>query len=39
MSIFISGVMVPLTGSVRRDYGRLRKLRDGKKSCLEIKND
>jgi hypothetical protein len=39
MSIFISGVMAPLTGSVKRDYGRLRKLRDGRKSCLEIRND
>jgi hypothetical protein len=39
MSIFISGVMAPLTGSVKRDYGRLRKLKDGRKSCLKIKND
>jgi hypothetical protein len=39
MSIFIFGVMVPLTGSVKRGYRKLRKLRDGRKSCLEIKND
>jgi hypothetical protein len=39
MFIFISGVMAPLTESVKRDYGRLRKLRDGRKLCLEIRND
>jgi hypothetical protein len=39
MFIFMSGVMAPLTGSVKRDYGKLRKLRDGRKSCLEIRND
>jgi hypothetical protein len=39
MFIFISRVMAPHTGSVTRDYGKLRKLRDGRKSCLEIRND
>jgi hypothetical protein len=38
MYIFLSGVMAPLIGSVKRDCGKLRKLRDGRRSCLEIRN-
>jgi hypothetical protein len=38
MCILISGVVVPLIGSVKRDCGKLRRLGNGRRSCLEIKN-
>jgi hypothetical protein len=38
MCIFISGVVAPLIGSVKRDCGKMRKLRNGRRSCLEVKN-
>jgi hypothetical protein len=39
MFIFIFGAMEPLIGSVKKEFGRLRKLRDGRRLCLRGRKD